>query len=212
VRRPIDWGLSLVTDRQLAGPRSVEDLVRAAVRGGVTVVQLREKDLCAKEYIELARRLKIFLADTGVPLIVNDRVDVALAARADGVHLGQSDMDPRDARRLLGPDAIIGLSVETMEQAEQAAAFDVDYLGVSPIFSTPTKPELTGGWGIEGLARLRALSRHALVAIGGISGANAAEVVHAGADGVAVVSAICAAPDPEAAARELRRIVKEARG
>jgi len=209
VRRPIDWGVYLVTDRQLAGPRSVEDLVRAAVRGGVTVVQLREKNLCAREYVELARRLKIFLADTGVPLIVNDRVDVALAARADGVHLGQSDMDPRDARRLLGPEAIIGLSVETMEQA---ASLDVDYLGVSPIFSTPTKPELTGGWGIEGLAGLRALSRHALVAIGGISAANAAEVIRAGADGVAVVSAICAAPDPEAAARELLRIVKGARG
>ena len=209
MRRPVDWGLYLVTDRQLAGPRPVEDLVRAAVRGGVTVVQLREKNLCAREYVELARRLKIFLADTGVPLIVNDRVDVALAARADGVHLGQSDMDPRDARRLLGPEAIIGLSVETMEQA---ASLDVDYLGVSPIFSTPTKPELTGGWGIEGLAGLRALSRHALVAIGGISAANAAEVIRAGADGVAVVSAICAAPDPEAAARELLRIVKGARG
>lgn len=209
MRRPVDWGLYLVTDRQLAGPRPVEDLVRAAVRGGVTAVQLREKDLCAREFIELARRLKIFLADTGVPLIVNDRVDVALAARADGVHLGQSDMDPRDARRLLGPEAIIGLSVETMEQA---ASLDVDYLGVSPIFSTPTKPELTGGWGIEGLAGLRALSRHALVAIGGISAANAAEVIRAGADGVAVVSAICAAPDPEAAARELLRIVKGARG
>jgi thiamine-phosphate pyrophosphorylase len=212
VRRPIDWGLYLVTDRQLAGPRSLEDLVRAAVRGGATVVQLREKDICAREFIDLARRLKIFLADTGVPLIVNDRVDVALAARADGVHLGQTDMDPRDARRLLGPDAIIGLSVETREQAERADPLDVDYLGISPIFSTPTKPGLTGAWGIEGLAGLRALSRHALVAIGGISAANAAEVMRTGADGVAVVSAICAAPDPEAAARELLRIVREARG
>jgi thiamine-phosphate pyrophosphorylase len=211
VRRRVDWSLHLVTDRKLAGPRSVEDLVRAAVRGGVTVVQLREKDMCAREFIDLARRLKIFLADTGVPLIVNDRVDVALAARADGVHLGQSDMDPRDARRLLGPDAIIGLSVETTEQAERAAAFDVDYLGAGPIFWTPTKPELTGAWGTEGLAGLRALSRHKLVAIGGISAANAAEVMRAGADGVAVVSAICAAPDPEGAARELLRIVKKAR-
>ena len=146
-----------------------------------------------------------------MPLIVNDRVDVALAAGADGVHVGQSDMDGRDVRRLLGPDAIVGLSVETMEQAAEAAALDVDYLGVSPIFSTPTKTDTVSEWGLSGLAALRRASKHVLVAIGGIHASNAAQVVEAGADGIAVVSAICAAPDPEVGARALRGAIDQAR-
>ena len=211
MRRQVDWGLCLVTDRRLAGARSLEDLVRAAVRGGVTVVQLREKECGTREYVELARGMRAFLAPAGIPLVVNDRVDVALAARADGVHLGQSDLDPRDARFLLGPDAIVGLSVETLEQAEAARTLEVDYLGVSPIFPTPTKTDTVTEWGIGGLAALRAASRQVLVAIGGISVANAAQVMKAGADGIAVVSAICGAADPERAARQLRRIVDETR-
>jgi thiamine-phosphate pyrophosphorylase len=210
-RQSVDWGLYLVTDRRLAGERSLEDVLRAAILGGVTVVQLREKECGTDEFVELARRLKAMLTPADVPLIINDRVEVALAARADGVHLGQSDMDYRQARSLLGPGAIVGLSVETMEQAEAAEALDVDYLGVSPIFPTPTKTDTTASWGIEGLAALRALSRHVLVAIGGINAANAAEVINAGADGIAVVSAICGAADPESAARALRCIVDETR-
>jgi thiamine-phosphate pyrophosphorylase len=206
-----DWSLYLVTDRGLAGPRSLPDLVAAAVRGGVTAVQLREKQCSTREFVELAHCMKVLLAPRGVPLIVNDRVDVALAAGADGVHVGQSDMDCRNVRRLLGSDAIVGLSVETMEQAERAAALDVDYLGVSPIFATPTKTDTASEWGLSGLAALRRASKHVLVAIGGIHASNAAEVVEAGADGIAVVSAICAAPDPEAAARELRRAIDQAR-
>ncbi len=211
MRGPVDWGLYLVTDRQFVGSRPLEDLVRAALRGGITAVQLREKQASTREFVELARRVKTIVASAGVPLIINDRVDIALVAGADGVHLGQLDMDCRDARRILGPDAIIGLSVENMEQAELAASLDADYLAASPIFATPTKPELTGEWGLEGLAALRAASRRVLVAIGGIYAANAAEVVRTGADGIAVVSAICAAPNPETAARELRDIVQEAR-
>jgi thiamine-phosphate pyrophosphorylase len=211
VRRSVDWGLCLVTDRRLAGQRPIEDLVRAAVRGGVTAVQLREKECGTREFVELARRLKAILAPAGIPLIINDRVDVALAAGADGVHVGQSDMDYRDARRLLGPDAIVGLSVTNRRQADEAASLDADYLGVGPIFPTATKTDTAAVCGIEGLASLRAASRHVLVAIGGISPANAAEVLDAGADGIAVVSAICAAADPEATARELRRVVDEKR-
>jgi thiamine-phosphate pyrophosphorylase len=211
VKRPIDWSLYLVTDRRLAGPRPLEDLVRAAVRGGVTAVQLREKECSTREFVELARRLKAILAPAGVPLIINDRVDVALAARADGVHIGQSDMDCGDARALLGPDAIVGLSVETGQQVGEAASLDADYLAVSPIFPTPTKTDTGAAWGIEGLASLRVASRHVLVAIGGITARNAAEVISAGADGIAVVSAICSAADPEAAARELRRVIDETR-
>ncbi|MCE5309748.1 MAG: thiamine phosphate synthase, partial [Acidobacteriales bacterium] len=140
-------------------------------------------------------------------LLINDRVDVALAVGADGVHIGQSDMDFRDARKLLGPDALIGFSIETMEQAAEAAGLDAAYFGVSPVFSTPTKTDTAAEWRLDGLRRLRAASGQVLVGIGGISVVNAAGVIRAGADGIAVVSAICGAADPERAARELRRLV-----
>lgn len=211
MRPAVDWGVYLVTDRPLCGGRDLAAVVRAAVRGGVGVVQLREKSAPTREYVELARALKAQLAGAGVPLLVNDRADVAFAAGADGVHLGQSDLSWRDARRLLGPEALIGLSVETEAQAAAAADADVDYLGVSPIFPTPTKRDTGEAWGLAGLRRLRAATRQVLVAIGGLGPANAAEAIAAGADGVAVVSAICAAPDPEAAARALRAAVVRAR-
>jgi thiamine-phosphate pyrophosphorylase len=205
-----DWTLYLVTDRRLACARPLPDLIAAAVRGGVTAVQLREKDCPTREFVELARALKTLLAPLGVPLIVNDRVDVALAATADGVHVGQSDMHCRDVRRLLGPSAVIGLSVENLEQA-MAAPPEADYLGVSPVFSTPTKTDTAPEWGLAGLAALRRASSHPLVAIGGIHAGNAARVIGSGADGIAVVSAICAAPDPELAARALRREIGRGR-
>ncbi len=201
--------LYLVTDRRLAGARPLEAILEAAVRGGAGAVQLREKECTTREFVEVARALKALLSRLGVPLIVNDRVDVALAARADGVHLGQSDLDSKTARVLLGPAAIIGLSVESMEQAEQAASLPVDYLGVSPVFPTPTKTDTAPAWELAGLAALRRASRHMLIAIGGIHASNAAEVIAAGADGIAVVSALCAAPDPEAAARELRAAIAQ---
>jgi thiamine-phosphate pyrophosphorylase len=197
-----DWSLYLVTDRRLAGPRSLPALVAAAVRGGVTAVQLREKECATREFVELARALKLLLAPLRVPLIVNDRVDVALAAGADGVHVGQSDLHCCDVRRLLGPSAIIGLSVENLEQAADAPA-DADYLAVSPLFSTPTKTDAASEWGLAGLAALRRASRRPLIAIGGIHPGNAASVIASGADGIAVVSAICAASDPELASRAL---------
>ena len=192
--------LYLVTDRSLAATRAIEDVVAAAVRGGVTAVQLREKECGTREFVDLALRLKSVLT---VPLIINDRVDVALAAGADGVHVGQSDMDVRDVRRLLGPRAIVGLSVETPQQAEDAADLPVDYLGVGPIFATPTKTDAAPAWGLGQLAALRARTHRQLIAIGGIHAGNARQIIEAGADGIAVVSAICAASDPEAAARQL---------
>jgi thiamine-phosphate pyrophosphorylase len=127
-----------------------------------------------------------------------------MAAGADGVHLGRTDMAVDDARRLMGAEAIIGLSVETWPHVAEAETLDVDYLGVSPIFRTPTKTDTLGSWGIDGLAAMRYRSRHRLVAIGGLDATNAADAVRAGADAVAVVSAICAADDPRAAAGELR--------
>lgn len=203
-------GLYLVTDRGLAGDRPLEEVVLAAVEGGAGVVQLREKELATREFVESARRLKALLEPRGIPLIVNDRVDVALAAGADGVHLGQEDMAYPDARALLGPDAIIGLSVETPEDVREAEGFDVDYLGVSPIFPTPTKTDTEGAWGLDGLAEVRRMSRHRLVAIGGLNATNAADAIRAGADAVAVVSAICAAADPRRAAKELAAVVDAA--
>ncbi len=207
----IDWSLYLVTDRELAGDRSVEDVVAAGVKGGVTVVQLREKNCSTLEYISLAKRVKQILKSTNVPLIINDRIDVALACYADGVHVGQNDMPYQEARRLMGPKAIVGLTVETMAQAGQAENLDADYLGVSTIYGTPTKTDTINEWGLDGLQHLRGQTKHLLVAIGGINKNNAANVIQAGADGIAVVSAICAAPDPEFAAKELSSIISQVR-
>ncbi|MDD4887276.1 MAG: thiamine phosphate synthase [Thiomonas sp.] len=196
--------LHLVTDAALCGPRGVEAVVAAAVRGGATCVQLREKQLETRLFVERARALKALLAPLGVPLIINDRLDIALAVNADGVHVGQSDMPPDEVRRIL-PHALIGLSVESAAQVRAAALSPVDYLGVSPVFSTPSKTDAAPALGLDGLRALRALTRLPLIAIGGIDLDNAAQVMAAGADGLAVVRALCAAPDPAAAAQALRR-------
>ena len=196
--------LHLVTDATLCGPRGVEAVVTEAVRGGASCVQLREKHLDTRPFVERARALKALLAPLRVPLIVNDRVDVALAAGADGVHVGQSDMPPQDVRRLM-PHALIGLSVENAEQVRAALGQPVDYLGVSPVFTTPSKHDTAPALGLGGLAALRALTDLPLIAIGGIDLDNAAQVIAAGADGLAVVRALCAAPDPAQAARTLRQ-------
>jgi len=196
-------GLYLVTDRALCGGRDLEEIVAQAVQGGAACVQLREKELCTRAFVELAVALKARLAPSGVPLIINDRLDVALAAGADGVHVGQEDMPCATVRRFMGPEAIIGLSVETWEDVVRAEGQDVNYLGVSPVFPTPTKTDTKAAWGLEGIRRIRAFSRHPLVAIGGLSAANAAEAVRAGAEGIAVVSAICASAEPMLAARDL---------
>ncbi|HQG31064.1 MAG TPA: thiamine phosphate synthase [Deltaproteobacteria bacterium] len=203
-------GLYLVTDRGLCGRRTVEDVVLLAVKGGAAIVQLREKDVPTRSFIEQASRIKEILAPLNVPLIINDRIDVALAIGADGIHIGQEDMPYDAARRLMGPGAIIGLSVETWEDVEKAQKLDVDYLGVSPVFETPTKTDTKGAWGLTGLARIKAFSRHPLVAIGGLHRENAEAAVRAGADCIAVVSAVCSAPDPLSAARELSGIINDA--
>jgi thiamine-phosphate pyrophosphorylase len=201
-------GLYLVTDRGLCGERSLEDVILRSVRGGARYVQIREKDQSTRDFIEEALRIKNILKPFDVPLIINDRVDVAIAVKAEGVHVGQNDMPYRMARSLMGPGAVIGLSVETWEDVEEAEGFDCDYIGVSPVFETPTKTDTKGAWGLDGLARIKAFSRHPLVAIGGINVSNAADVVKSGADCVAVVSAVCAAPDPELESRKVADIIK----
>lgn len=208
MRIPFDPRLLLVLDPTVLRGRPVEELVEAALRGGVTSLQVREKFCSNEEFLALARRV-IRVARRGrVTVLLNDRVDAVPDVGADGVHVGQSDLAVLEARRRLGPDAWIGLSVETPAQAERIEG--ADYLGVSAVFATPTKPELTAPWGLEGLSRLRPRTTLPLVGIGGVRADNAGEVIRAGADGVAVVSEICANPWPEARARRLREAVDEA--
>jgi thiamine-phosphate pyrophosphorylase len=188
----------------------LENVVHQALKGGVAYVQLREKDVSTRVFVEEAWKIKALTAQFRVPLIINDRLDVALAAKADGVHIGQEDMPYEIARKLMGPRAIIGLSVENWDDVVKAQELDVNYLGVSPVFETPTKTDTKGNWGLDGLARIKAYSNHPLVAIGGLNASNAEDAVKAGADCIAVVSAICAAPDPLRASRELCDIIKAA--
>ena len=204
--RPDQLRLYLVTDRPLAMGRELEWIVAEAVKGGATMVQLREKDIDTRGFIELARRLQPMLREAGVPMIINDRVDVALAVDADGVHIGQSDMPYEIARRLLGTDKIIGLSVENMDEVREANSLDVDYIGVSPVYSTATKTDTAPPFGLDGLRDAVRLSRHPAVAIGGMNASTAPEVLKTGVDGIAVVSAICSAPDPCTAARLLSQL------
>ena len=206
---PSSWEVYLVTDREYSLGRSTREIVEAAVRGGVSVVQLREKHLDTRSFLREGHEIRDLLRVAGVPLIINDRIDIALALDADGVHLGQSDMPADIARRLLGPERIIGLSVEASAHFTGPEISSVDYLGVSPIFPTPTKTDLSTAWGIEGLRTARGITELPLVAIGSIKEENAREVVAAGADCVAVVTAITAAPDPEDATRSLLREVRE---
>jgi thiamine-phosphate pyrophosphorylase len=207
----IDYSLYLVTDRGLARGRSTLEIVSAAVYGGATVVQLREKDCSTRDFIEQALTIKEFLKDRGVPLIINDRLDVAQAVKADGVHLGQTDMPLGVAKKILRDSMIIGISAESVQDAVEAEKGGADYLGVSPIYTTPTKTDTAPPLGLKGLRKIRKAVRLPLVGIGGLNTENAADVIRNGADGVAVVSAIVAADDPQTAADELKQIIQEAR-
>lgn len=202
-------GVYLVTDRGLCRKRSLQDIVLQAVQAGAAYVQLRDKDLSTRDFVEEAIAVKKLLLPFHVPLIINDRLDVALACGADGVHIGQEDMPYATARKLIGQEAIIGLSVETWADVEASQNLDVDYIGVSPVFATPTKTDTKEPWGLEGLRKIKSFSRHPLVAIGGINESNARTVVKAGADCLAVVSAVCSADDPAAAVAKLQSIINE---
>jgi len=204
-----DPSLYLVLDFSMIGTQDLSTFLKAAISGGVSLVQFRDKKLCTKELVTIGRQIKTILQPLGIPFLVNDRADVALACEADGLHIGQSDLDYRDARKILGNNAIIGLSVETLEQAMNANLTDVDYLGVSPIFLTKTKPDAIKPCGLDGLKKLRKHTSKLLVAIGGINDSNANQVIVAGADGIAVVSAICASSNPELAARKLKKAISK---
>ncbi|WP_300673032.1 thiamine phosphate synthase [Desulfoluna sp.] len=201
----VDYSLYLVTDRNLSRGRSTAMIVSEAVAGGVTCVQLREKGCSTREFIGEALALKKILCQAGIPLIINDRVDVALAMGASGVHLGQSDMPIEDARRLLPPGALIGISAESLEDAVIAEKKGADYIGISPVFATPTKTDTAPPLGLEGIRCIRKAVNIPIIGIGGINLSNGKEVISAGANGLAVVSAIVSAGDPQKAARAIKK-------
>jgi thiamine-phosphate pyrophosphorylase len=195
--------LYLVTDPELCSQHGLLETVRDAVRGGVTAVQLRDKTATTSALVKMGRDIATGLADTGVPLIVNDNVEAAIAIGADGLHVGQGDMMVEEARRLIGPDMLLGLSCETVEDARMTDPAVVDYIGVSPVFATPTKTDHSLAVGIEGLRAIAAATPVPAVAIGGLKSHHFEAIFENGADGVAVVSAICGQPDAEAAASAL---------
>jgi thiamine-phosphate pyrophosphorylase len=211
----LDLRLNAIVDPERSGGHDLAELARLCAQGGATLVQLRDKVSDTRAMVATARAIKAALAPLKVPFVVNDRIDVALASGADGVHVGQDDMAVEDARKLLGRDAIIGLSIKTVAEANAAPVALIDYVGSGGVYVTLSKQQKNAPIGPEGLARVIA-ALHArkpklpVCGIAGIDATNAAAVISAGADGVAVISALSLAPDPAAAARELRAIVDAA--
>ena len=207
----IDYSLCLVTDRSLARDRSTLDIVEAAVCGGATAVQLREKTGSTRDFIEQALTIRDFLRSRDIPLIINDRLDVALAVGASGLHLGQKDMPLAVARSIVQDTMIIGISTNSLQDAVAAEKGGADYLGIGPIYATDTKTDTAPVLGLNGLRKIRENIKIPLVTIGGLNRSNAAQVIRNGADGIAVVSAIVAAEDPEMASRELINTIQQAK-
>jgi thiamine-phosphate pyrophosphorylase len=211
----VDVRLNAIVDPERANGRPLAELARMVAAGGATLIQLRDKHGATRQMIETARAIKAALAGTGVPLVVNDRVDVALVAGADGVHVGQEDMRAEDARRLLGPKAIIGLSIKSVALAQAAPLEVLDYVGVGGVYATTSKDNPNPPIGVAGLRDIVAVFRARqpdlpICGIAGIDASNATPVIGAGADGVAVISSLSMKADPEAAARELRHVVDAA--
>ncbi len=199
--------LYLVTDSSMITDRSLKVLMEEAARGGVTMVQLREKEMSTREFYDLAVKMKMWLKPYNIPLIINDRLDIALAINAEGLHIGKNDIPYDVARKLMGENRIIGYSVENMQDVTLTNNMDVDYIAISPVFDTPTKTDTAPELGLKGVKQMSQQSKHKCVAIGGINIENAKDVIMAGADGIAVVSAIMAAEKPTDAARQLKVLV-----
>ena len=203
-----NFGLYLVTDTELCMGRPVLDVVRAAVAGGVQAVQIREKTGSTRDFLDLAKLLVREVQSKDIPILINDRVDIALASGAAGVHVGQSDMPVLDARKLLGEKALIGLTVPTMDILEKSLSLPVQYIAVGPVFATTTKTNTAPVWGLEGLKKARKYIDameygRPLMTIGGIHAGNAKDILDTGVESLAVVSAICSAKDPALASREI---------
>jgi thiamine-phosphate pyrophosphorylase len=208
MEKRIDYSLYLVTDRRWLGERTLWEAVEEAIRGGVTLVQLREKEISSREYLELAQKVKAVTDRYGVPLIINDRIDIALAADADGLHVGPEDLPVPIARKLLGEGKIIGASAATLAEARLCRDQGADYLGVGAVFPTATKENVERVSFAE-LEGIKAGVDIPIVAIGGISEENVASVMKTGVDGVAVVTAIVAQADIRGAARRLSALIRE---
>ena len=207
--RKIDWSLYAILDREFAGDRSFGELAEAVIRGGAGVIQLRDKVSEGREFYFEALAVRNITRNYGVPFIVNDRVDVALAVDADGVHVGWNDLPPDVTRRLIGEERLLGLSASSDEEVARALEFSPDYLGVGAMFTTSTKPD----YEVPGpalIARVRGSVPCPVVGIGGITPENAGQVIRAGADGVAVISALLTAEDVEARARQFVEAVRRA--
>jgi thiamine-phosphate pyrophosphorylase len=212
---PVDLRLYAIVDPERAGGRAMGELAELVAEGGATLVQLRDKLSDTGPFVEHARAVQAALAAHRVPLLINDRIDVALAVGADGVHIGQTDMDAATARRLLGPEAIIGLSLTSFEDIAAAPLDLLDYVAIGGAYATTSKETKTAPVGLDGfrarVAAMRARDRAMpIVGIGGIDAGNAAGIIAAGTDGVSVISALSLAPDPAAAARDLRGVVDAA--
>ncbi len=214
-RPALDLTLYVILDPAEIGPEALLETAMKAAAGGASLFQLRDKRASARETVALARALRARLAPFDVPLLINDRVDIALASGAEGVHLGQEDMAPEDARRLLGAEAIVGLTARSRAEAEAAPLDLVDYVSIGGVFPTASKQQTTAPIGLAGLAEIAALlgqgTRIPLCAISGIKASNAADVIEQGVCGVAVLSAVTGATDPEAVARRMADIVRTAR-
>ena len=199
--------LYLCTDRTLALGRPLPEAVAAAIDGGVTMIQLREKDASSREFYEFALELRALTKSRRIPLVINDRLDIALAVEADGLHIGRSDLPPETVRRLVGGRMFIGVSAGTVEEALEAQAAGADYIGAGAVFPTGSKADAGDAIGPEALAAICRAVRIPAAGIGGIGPANAGAVMKAGAAGIAVISAILSQPDIRAAAAELRRAI-----
>ena len=211
--RPIRWELYVITDEKLAGGRSHEEQARAALAGGAGLIQLRDKSATTRRLYEAARAMRALTRAAGALLIVNDRLDVALAAEADGLHVGPDDLPVAVARRLLGPGMVLGASAGTVEEAVAAERDGADYLGVGAVYEARgSKADAGAPVGPERVRAIRAAVRIPIVGIGGIKAENASAVIAAGADGVAVITGVVAAPDISAAAARIVEVVRAARG
>lgn len=208
MKHGIDYSLYLCTDRRLMTSPTIEASAESALRGGTTVIQLREKDCSSREFYELGLRVKKITERYNAPLIINDRVDIALAVGAAGVHVGQGDLPCKVVREMIGPDMIVGVSAATLEEAVRAEQDGADYLGVGAMYATATKTD-TRPVSMEEILKIRAAVKIPIVVIGGINKQTLGNFKGTGVNGLAVVSAIVAQPDPEAAARELLRMWKE---
>lgn len=204
----VDYSLMYVTDDSIADDTAFFKILEDALKGGASIVQLREKSGNTRSFYNRALKAKTLCHAHRIPLIINDRIDIALAVDADGVHIGQTDMPYSKARALLGATKIIGLSVSNKEQAIEAENLKVDYIGISPIFNTSTKKsDLAPSLGIEGLKMIRPLFSQPIVCIGGIHRKNVADIIKNGADGVAIISAISKAEYPKKETKHLKKII-----